>query len=191
MLGTFGGQFNVHPFVDTSFASFSSAVFPQTDRFTDFGFDTQYQYQGDNWWLTLRGSYIREFQRFDASFVNGLGPTNPTDLLNTLKLQASFAYGADNRVVFTAQYFNQWGTADAGLFGTDPVTGVPLTPSTNGWTAEIAYIPFGASKMVGWPWFNARIGLQYTYYNKLNMNLANAPNPHDNNTLFLHAWFAM
>jgi hypothetical protein len=29
----------------------------------------QYQYQGDNWWLTLRGSYIREFQRFDASFI--------------------------------------------------------------------------------------------------------------------------
>jgi hypothetical protein len=42
--------------------------------------------------------------------------------------------------------------------------------------------------MVGWPWFNARIGLQYTYYNKLNGTTVNA---HDNNTLFLHAWFAM
>ena len=189
MLGAFGGQFNVHPWVDTSFASFSSAVFPQADVFTDYGFDTQYQYQADNWWLTLRGSYIREFQRLDSSVVNA--GTNATDLLNSLKLQASFAYGADNRVVFTAQYFNQWGTADLGLFGPDPVTGLPLTPDTNGWTAEIAYIPFGASKMVGWPWFNARIALQYTYYNKLNVNLANAPNPHDNNTLFLHAWFAM
>jgi len=188
MLGAFGGQFNVHPFVDTSCQSFSSAVFPQSDVFTDYGFDTQYQYQGDNWWLTLRGSYIREFQRFDASFINGLGPTNPTDLLNTLKLQASFAYGADNRVVFTAQYFNAWGTADAGLFGTDPVTGVPLTPATSGWTTEIAYIPFSASKMVGWPWFNARIGLQYTFYNKLNGTSVGASN---NNTLFLHAWFAM
>jgi hypothetical protein len=39
----------------------ATAVFPQTDKFTDIGFDTQYQYQGDNWWLTLRGSYIREF----------------------------------------------------------------------------------------------------------------------------------
>ena len=189
MLGAFGGQFNVHPWVDTSFASFSSAVFPQTDAFTDYGFDTQYQYQADNWWLTLRGSYIREFQRLDSSLVNA--GTNATDLLNSLKLQASFAYGADNRVVFTVQYFNQWGTADLGLYGPDPVTGLPLTPDTNGWTAEIAYIPFGASKMVGWPWFNARIALQYTYYNKLNVNLANTPNPHDNNTLFLHAWFAM
>jgi hypothetical protein len=189
MLGAFGGQFNVHPWVDTTFASFSSAVFPQADMFTDYGFDTQYQYQADNWWLTLRGSYIREFQRLDSSVVNA--GTNATDLLNSLKLQASFAYGADNRVVFTVQYFNQWGTADLGLYGPDPVTGLPLTPDTNGWTAEIAYIPFGASKMVGWPWFNARIGLQYTYYNKLNVNLANTLNPHDNNTLFLHAWFAM
>ncbi len=191
MIGAFGGQFNVHPWVDTSFATWSTAVFPQTDKFTDYGFDTQYQYQGDNWWLTLRGSYIREFQQLDATFTNGLGPfglTNANDLLNSLKLQASFAYGADNRVVFTAQYFNEWGTADAGLYGTDPTTGLALTPNTNGWTAEIAYIPFGASKMAGWPWFNARIGLQYTYYNKLNGTTVGASN---NNTLFLHAWFAM
>ena len=54
--------------------------------------------------------------------------------------------------------------------------------------AEIAYIPFGASKSIGCPWFNARIGLQYTYYNKFNGTTIGA---HDNNTLFLHAWFAM
>jgi hypothetical protein len=189
MLGAFGAQFDVHPFVDTSFASITSATFPQTNRFTDYGFDTQYQYQGDNWWLTLRGSYIREFQRLDASFTNpSLGPTNPTDLLNSMKLQGSFAYGADNRVVFTGQYFSQWGTADAALYGFDPVSGLPATPNTNGWMAEIAYIPFGASKMIGWPWFNARIGLQYTWYNKINGTSVGASN---NNTVFLHAWFAM
>ena len=188
MIGTFGAQFHVNPWVDTSFTSWSTAVFPQSDTYTDIGFDSQYQYQGDNYWLTLRGSYIREFQQLDASFFNGLGPSNPTNMLNSMKLQASFAYGADNRVVFTGQYFNQWGTADLGLYGSDPVTGAALTPNTNGWMAEIAYIPFGASKMIGWPWFNARIGLQYTYYNKLNGTTVGA---HDNNTLFLHAWFAM
>jgi hypothetical protein len=187
MIGAFGAQFNVHPWIDTSFATWSSSVFPQTDRFTDIGFDTQYQFQGDNYWLTLRGSYIREFQQLDASFLNA-SASNPTNLLNSLKLQASFAYGADNRVVFTGQYFNQWGTADMTLYGTDPVTGAASTPNTNGFMTEIAYIPFGASKMIGWPWFNARIGLQYTYYNKLNGTTVAA---HDNNTLFLHAWFAM
>ena len=187
MVGTFGMYFDVHPWLDSSFASGTTATLPQSDKFTDIGFDTQYQYQGDNYWLTLRGSYVREFQRLDASFAN-FASANPTNLLNSMKLQASFAYGSDNRVVLTGQYFNIWGTADAGLFGTDPVTGMAMTPHSDGWVAEIAYIPFSASKSIGWPWFNARIGLQYTYYNKFNGTTVAA---HDNNTLFLHAWFAM
>ena len=69
-----------------------------------------------------------------------------------------------------------------------PSTRTPTTPNSNGWMAEIAYIPFGVSKSIGWPWFNARIGLQYIYYNKFDGSTIGA---HDNNTLFLHAWFAM
>lgn len=187
MIGTFGMYSDVHPWVDTSFTSSSTDVFPMSDKFTDIGFDSQYQYQGDDYWFTLRGSYIREFQRLDASFANAAS-SNPTNTLNTMKLQASWAYGADNRVVLTGQYFNVWGTADANLYGTDPNTGLPLTPNSNGFTAEIAYIPFIQSKAPGWPWFNARIALQYTYYNKLNGTTVGAQ---DNNTLFLHAWFAM
>ncbi len=87
-----------------------------SDKFTDIGFDTQYQYQGDNFWLTLRGSYIREFQRLDSDALQTVASSNPTNLLNTMKLQASFAYGPDNRVVLTGQYFNVWGTSDAGLY---------------------------------------------------------------------------
>ncbi len=44
----------------------------ETDRYTDVAFDTQYQYQGDNYWFTLRGTYIHENQSLDASVVNGL-----------------------------------------------------------------------------------------------------------------------
>jgi hypothetical protein len=186
MVGTFGMYTDVHPWVDTSFATWSTATMPLSDKFTDIGFDTQYQYQGDNYWVTLRGSYIREFQRLDASFAS-MASANPTNLLDSMKLQASFAYGADNRVVLTGQYFDIRGTPDPTLYGLD-INGNALTPNSNGWMAEIAYIPFGASKSSGWPWFNARIGLQYTYYNKFNGTTIGA---HDNNTLFLHAWFAM
>jgi hypothetical protein len=186
MLGTFGMFFDVHPWIDTSFASFSTNVFPMSNKFTDIGFDSQYQYQGDNFWLTLRGSYIREFQRLDASFAT-LASSNPTNLVNSLKLQASLALGGDNRVVLTGQYFNIWGTADANLYGLDPVTGLALTPNSNGWIAEVAYIPFDVSKSFGWPWFNSRIGLQYIHYNKFNGTTVGAQ---DNNTLFLHAWVA-
>jgi hypothetical protein len=187
MVGTFGMQVDVHPWIDPSFVTGTTGTLPLADKFTDIGFDTQYQYQGDNYWLTLRGSYIRELQQLAAT--NFLTPgSNPNNTLNSMRLQASFAYGADNRVVFTGQYFDISGTTDAALYGTDPVSGVALAPNTNGWMAEIAYIPFGASKMIGYPWFNARIGLQYIYYNKFNGTTVGA---RDNNTLFLHAWFAM
>jgi hypothetical protein len=188
MVGTFGMIFDVNPWLDTS--GFGPiGTFPISDKYTDIGFDTQYQYQGSNYWLTLRASYIHEFQRLDATFlgVNGTQSSNPTNTLNSLHLQASFAYGGDNRVVFTGQYFDVSGTADMGLYGID-LTGNAMTPNSNGWTAEIAYIPFGVSKAPGWPWFNARIGLQYTYFNKFNGTTIGAQ---DNNTLFLHAWFAM
>jgi hypothetical protein len=39
------------------------------------------------------------------------------------------------------------------------------------------------SKAPGWPWANARIGLQYTWYNKFDGTTAGAS---DHNTLFLH-----
>jgi hypothetical protein len=187
MVGTFGMYLDVHPWLDPSFALGTTATLPQSDKFTDIGLDSQYQYQGDNYWVTLRGSYIREFQRLDASFAN-FASANPTNLLNSLKLQASFAYGGDNRVVLTGQYFDIWGTSDANIYGLDMNSGNALTPNSNGWMAELAYIPFGTSKAFGWPWFNARIGLQYTYYNKFNGTTIGA---HDNNTLFLHAWLAM
>ena len=189
MIGTFGMTMDVHPWTDPTGLA-SQATIPQFDCFTDVGFDTQYQYQGSNYWVTLRGSYIREFQNYGASFNGfnpGLAPSNPTDVLDSMRLYASLAMGADNRVVLTGQYFRTSGTADAGIYGLD-INGAALTPNSDGWNAEIAYIPFGASKSPGWPWFNARIGLQYTYYTRFNGTTVGAQN---NNTLFLHAWLAM
>jgi hypothetical protein len=63
-----------------------------------------------------------------------------------------------------------------------------LSPDSSGFIAELAYIPYGMSKAPGWPWLNARFGLQYTYYDKFDGTTVNAQT---NNTLFLYAWFAM
>src|SRR6266700_1991684 len=164
----------------------TTGTFGPTDKFTDIGIDAQYQYKGDNYWVTLRGSYIHEHQRLDASLLL-MNAANPTNELNTLRLQASLAYGNDNRIVLTGQYFNTWGTPDATLFSADNGF-ANNSPNTDGFIAEIAYIPFGTSAAPGWPWFNARIGLQYTWYNKFNGTTAGAS---ANNTLFLHAWLAM
>jgi hypothetical protein len=190
MVGSFGTTMDVHPWNDPN-GLVSQGVVPQFDRYTDVGFDTQYQYQGSNYWLTLRGSFIREYQTLNATF-NGFNPAsgsaNPTNILDSMRLYGSVALGGDNRVVLTGQYFKTSGTADAGLYGFDTNGVTALGPNSDGWTAEIAYIPFGVSKSPGWPWFNARIGLQYTYFNKFNGTTVGAQN---NNTLFLHAWMAM
>lgn len=187
MLGTYGMIFDVNPWIDDTFVMGTTGTLGQTNRFTDIGVDSQYQYQGANYWVTLRANYIREFQRLNAAFATG-GSSNPTNELNTLRLTGEFTFGGDNRIALTGQYFNIWGTADASLYGVDVNTGNALTPNSSGWMAELDYIPFGTSKAPGWPWFNAKLGLQYIYYNKFNGTPIGA---HDNNTLFLHAWFAM
>ena len=178
-LGTFGMISNIHPFTGAG-----SATFPQTDEYVDYGFDSQYQYQGDNYWLTLRGSYIHENQTLNASFANSIS-ANPKDDLNTLRAQASFTYGADNRISLTGQHFNTWGSSDGGLY-----SGLASgnSPNSDGWIAEIAYLPFMASPSPIWPWFNARIGLQYIWYNKFDGTTAGAA---ANDTLFAYVWFAM
>ena len=184
MIGAFGMLAKVAPWLGPGNPVGTTATYLQTDNYTDAGVDAQYQYQGSGYWLTLRGSYIREFQQLNASFANGLA-SNPTNDLHSLKLQASAALGGDNRVVLTAQYFNTWGSPDPLLYG-GLASG--LSPDSNGWMAEIAYIPYGLSQAPGWPWANVRIALQYTWYNRFDGTTFGAQN---NNTLFLHAWFAM
>jgi hypothetical protein len=175
--GTFGMYAAVHPW--TMAGTTTTSTFSQTDNYTDVGFDTQYQFQGDNYWVTVRGTFIHEFQNLNASFANGLAG-NQVNNLNEARAYASLAYGNDNRIVLTGQYFTSWGSPDAILYGG--------SPNSNGWIAEIAYIPFISSQAVGWPWFNLRLGLQYTWYNEFNGTTAGAS---ANNTLFLYAWVAM
>lgn len=184
--GAFGMSARVHPwtFATDVNGTYLSDTFDQTDRYTDIAVDSQYQYQGDNYWLTLRGTYIHEQQTLDASFANGLS-ANRSNHLNSLRLLGSLAYGNDNRIVVTGQYFDKKGSEDATLYG-GLASG--MSPDSNGYIAEIAYIPFVNSEAPVWPWANARIGLQYTYYNKFDGTTVAA---HDNNTVFLYAWVAM
>ena len=190
-IGTFGMISDIHPWAagppspgTGSPPVITWATFPQTDKFTDIGLDSQYQYQGSNFWFTLRGSYIHEYQKLDASFPNALS-TNPSNVLNEAKGYASLAYGNSNRVVLTGQYFNTWGTSDPLLYGS---LASAFSPNSSGWIAEIAYIPFISSLAPGWPWFNARVGLQYTAYQRFDGTSVGASS---NNTTFLYLWLAM
>src|SRR5262249_48703955 len=56
------------------------------DQFRDIGLDSQYQYMGDGYVVTLRGTYLHEEQLLDASFASGLA-ANPRNTLNTFRAQ--------------------------------------------------------------------------------------------------------
>jgi hypothetical protein len=190
-VGTFGMISDIHPWIappsplgTMNPPPVTTATFPQTDKYTDIGVDSQYQYQGSNYWVTLRGSYIHEYQKLDSSFANGLS-SNPSDELNEARAYASLAYGNDNRIVLTGQYFNTWGTPDPLLYGS---LASAFSPNSAGWIGEIAYIPFISSQAPGWPWFNARVGLQYTAYTRFDGTSLGASS---NNTMFLYLWLAM
>lgn len=197
MVGTFGMISDVAPQGVSTFG---------TDRFTDLGFDSQYQYIIDKHSLTVKGTYIYEKQQLDASsnpgFTDPFGATaalaaNATNTLHTLRASATYTYGNDDRFAVTGAYFSTYGSSDATLYGTDPTTTAPRTPNTDGWTAELAYMPWGMGQPKLWPWYNAKFGIQYTAYNKFNGgsdytdSLGNVRKASDNNTLFLYAWFAM
>jgi len=191
-IGTFGMISSIHPWsagpsplgTAPPLPAVTTATYPQTDKYTDIGLDSQYQYQGSNYWVTLRGSYIHEYQKLDATFPNG-GSSNPSNELNEARAYASLAYGNNNRIVLTGQYFNIWGTPDPALYA-NFASG--FSPNSAGWIGEIAYIPFINSQSPGWPWFNARVGLQYTAYTRFDGTSIGASS---NNTLFLYLWLAM
>jgi hypothetical protein len=80
---------------------------------------------------------------------NGPLSANPTNTLNTLRAYASLAYGSDNRIVLTGQYFDTWGSADPLLYAALNSCQAPNTtcnPNSNGFIAEVAHIPFSSSK---------------------------------------------
>lgn len=187
-VGAFGFTARVNPF---AMPDANATTFSQTDRYTDIGFDSQYQYMGEQYIVTLRALYLYERQQLDASVANGLA-ANAANTLNTFRAQASLAFGQAQRVVLTGGYFNTWGSSDALLYAANATT---FSPNSDGWIAEIAFIPFDKGNAPLWPWFNVRYGLQYIWYNKFNGASTNydgaGTNARDNNTLFAYVWMAM
>jgi hypothetical protein len=148
----------------------------RSDHLTDAALDATWNYTGfKDHLLTGYITYIHENQTLDESrFLFG---ANAKDTLQTLRANGSWSY--QNTYTFSAQYFQTTGTSDTALYGG--------SPDSNGWNWEIAYVPSG--KPGSWfpTWFNARLSLQYTMYNKFDGSTTNAS---DNNTLFLLLWIA-
>jgi hypothetical protein len=105
--------------------------------------------------------------------------------LRSLNASVSWTFG--NTWSLTGARFILTGSNDPALFGT-----ANGSPNSDGWIGEIAYLPFMHGGPSFWPWLNARIGLQYTYYDKFNGATGDVDgmgrSARANNTLFLYSW---
>ncbi|THD45305.1 MAG: cytochrome C [Bradyrhizobium sp.] len=183
MIGTFGMYGQVIPAETFGFGF---------DDYTDVGFDSQYQYDGDKFSVTAKLTDIMEFQRLNSSFAQG-NSSNLNDRLNSFKANASFVW--DHTYSLSAGYFSVAGTSDAGLYSANSLTN---SPDGDGLIFDVAYLPFSHGSPSPYSTYNARIGVQYTQYLKLyggttnfdGSGIGGTHNASGNNTLFLYAWLA-
>jgi hypothetical protein len=157
------------------------AVGSSSDRFSDTALDTQYQFIGDEDIMSVQATYIKERQTLDASFANG-SSTNQSNDLKTFRVGGSYhfrrTYGG------ALGYFSTTGSSDALRYesGTALVGSASGSPNSNGWIAELDYLP----------WQNVKVTLQYIAYLKFNGASSNydglGRNASDNNTLYILGW---
>jgi hypothetical protein len=162
---------------------------PQTDHYTDIGFDGVYQYtpvDGPGS-VNINASVIHEKQELDATFAAG-GANNPTNHLTTV--EADLTYAWHQTYALSAGVFNTTGSTDPTYFG----FGTSGTPDTRGYIAMLEWVPFGKRDSWARPWVNVRLGIQYTGYTRFDGSSSNydgtGRNASDNNTLFLFYWLA-
>ncbi len=171
--GTFGMVANLYP---------NQNKIGGSDKFTDVGLDMQYQYFGKRDDVTARMAWIHEKQNLDATYAMG-GSSNASNHLNHFRANASYMY--DKTYNFTVGYDDLNGNSDATYYGTDNGS-----PDSSWETFQVDWLPYnkyagGANGFKQWEWFNPKLSLQYTMYNKFDGTTDHAS---DNNTLYLQAW---
>ena len=93
-----------------------------TDNFLDAGFDSQYQYDGDQYSLTVKLTDIVEWRKLNATFALG-GASNINDTLNSFKANASFVW--DHTYSLGFGYFNVGGSHDCNMYGSPAAPCLP------------------------------------------------------------------
>ncbi len=198
MVGTFGMYGQVTPGRQYGYG---------TDNYLDVGFNSQYQYDGDQYSVTVKLTDIIEWQKLNATYALG-GSSNLSNTLNSFKANASFVWDHTYSVGFG--YFNIAGSSDCNLYGSgNNVNCVPPaigefnnsyinSPNGAGLILDLAYIPFSHGAPFPYSTWNVRLGLQFTDYlhvyggttNFDGSYLGGTHNAQGNNSVFAYAWFA-
>ena len=172
-LGLFGATADRYPGGDKSTGN--------KDHITDLGVEANYQWMDDlHNMLSAHATYSHEDQNLKATYV--LGSSDHSSLgINEFK--ADLTYTIDDTYVPSVQYFQTRGTRDATFWGTDNGS-----PNTQGYTIDLAYVPFGKPGSTGYNWGNMRLALEYTGYNEFGGTSVHAS---DHNTIFLNFWMIL
>ncbi len=180
-IGLFGLDSRVQP----------DATIPEKDRYTDFGFDATYQYEGKGAHVVAaNASFIHERQMLAASFAGGGSDGISNDLQ---AFNVDLTYGYQRTWIATVAVFAISGSHNAALYSPGALSGSANgSPGSGGYVLQAEYIPFGKLNSFGAPWLNVRLGLQYTAYTKFNGGTSNydgfGRSASDNNTLFAFFW---
>lgn len=185
-----GGIF-LHSNINPAYAPFSSTGSLGHDSYTDYAIDGGYQYLGDGTNVfSLLGIVDHEHQNLTGSF--NAGASSQTDnSLNQARVTATYYY--QQTYGLTAAWQRTWGSANPGLFPSQPVSGSANgKPNSNAFIFEADWVPFGKSDSWGAPWVNLKLGVQYTLYTQFNGGTSNYDGfgraASDNNTLYVFAW---
>jgi len=171
-LGTFG----------MSTQMYTAGVSGLTDRYTDVGFDLNYERPfGDND-LTVHTTYINEKRSLDGTF-DASGSVSNSLSLNSFKVVGN--YYLHQQIGFSFGYFDISGDGDPILYAPGAVDGSAMgSPNSNGFIAQFEYLP----------WYNTKFGIQYVGYSKFNGAGTNydgaGRNASDNNSIYVYSWIA-
>ncbi len=149
----------------------------RADRFTDLALDANWQWLADTKKVTAdvlsaHATYIHEAATLAAS--------SRTDRLDTVRADVSYSFGATWTP--SVQYFRSAGTFDPAYWTT-----ASGRPNSEGFIAELAYVPFGKPDS-RFTWLNLRLAVQFVAYTRFDGATAHAG---DNNALYLSAWTAI
>ena len=169
-----------------------------SDPTLDIGVDTQYQWIGEQHAVTVRAAYIWEKKKNNIEMQNGAA-SNLYDELNDFNISATYIY--DRKISFTIGYFNTWGINDVTFMGQpiyrcwwSRVLGIFRngSPNSSYWKFDLAYLPYMNGGPDLWPWFNARVGILYTHYDKFDGTWKNVDQTGlkagGNDQVFLYTW---
>ena len=171
-IGTYGMSTEMYP----------AGITGLTDKYTDFGFDLNYEKSlGDNQ-LTVHTNFILEKRNLDATF-NSSGSLNQSLNLNSFKIVGD--YYIAQQIGFSLGYFAVYGDGDAILYAPAAFSGSSTgLPDSRGLIAEFDFLP----------WLNTKFSAQYVAYNKFNGSGDNydgtGRNASDNNSIYALAWLA-